>query len=252
MNTIKYLKFFLLLLLLIINSVIGSKIISNHIEKYTNYHTINSDYGLPLSTLNTITFRDNTSYKEINENEVRKLLFPLVNTVSWGEVNELIDSLVLNDTEMTKIINKELLMSLEKQINIEEPKFQVIKSNIITKYKTTTNELLITSKHIIYRDGRMYGFILDIQTLWTYDSIELKGFTKVEPTGITLQDNIVIIQSDNNTSNNREYGDSKSFIQGEAIMKDNKYEDDLMKHQMYGLLIDRGINSKSYGFDKKE
>jgi hypothetical protein len=97
----------------------------------------------------------------------------------------------------------------------------------------------------------MYGFILDIETLWTYDSIELKGFTKVEPKGIILQDNIIMLKSDNNTSNNREYGDSISFIQGEAIMKDIKYEDDVMKHQMYGLFIDRGINSKSYGFDKK-
>ena len=95
----------------------------------------------------------------------------------------------------------------------------------------------------------MYGFILSVTTLISKQTLELTGFAEVEPTGIIMEDNIFMLGSSDtmdNTKNYRVYNDTSSFLQSEAIMRDKSYEDDITQKQIYGLLQDRGISSKSF------
>jgi len=248
MDTIKYLQLFSILILFI--SLYFSDISyirkQYYREHYYEIESIDKDLGLPLSVLNTITFRDNTSYSEIGENEIQKLTRQVTDMVLWGSIKETIETLTLNDEDLLKQISEQLLLKLNKQLDASESVFTIINQSIISKYNTSSNEYLISSKHLIYREGKMYGFLLSVESLWTNPKLDLKGFTKVTPTGIVMEDNIFMIRNDNTKNNFRDYSDTMSFIQNEAIMKDKDYEDDISQEQMYGLFQDRGISAKSF------
>lgn len=262
MNTIKYIQLFTITIIVCILTIHCWRILCL-INKYkikslnegfidrNEYENIDNELGLPLSATNTMEFRNNTSYSEIDESEIRKLLFPLTNMVLWANELEPVDKLLLTDTDLLKLITLELLSKINKKDNEDSP-FTVIKQYMISKNATKSNEIVTLSKHIIYRDGKMYGFIILVETLWTKDDLKLKGFTKVEPTGIILQDKLSLLDNEYNASTFRSYGDNLSFIQGEAIMKDKKYEDDILQKQTYDLLQDRGISAKSLQADAKK
>lgn len=249
MNTIKYLQLFSILILIISICVFDLSYIRSQykIEKYYECESIDKGYGLPLSVLNTITFRNNTSYSEIGEDEIRRLTNSMVDIVLWGQIKEPMMKLSLSDNDLLVYLSEALLSKLNKQLDASEKPFTTVSQSIISKHNTSSQEYAISSKHLIYRDGKMYGFLLNVQSLWTKSKLELKGFTEVTPTGIVMEDNIFMITNSNETDQNyRDYGDSVSFIQSEAIIKDKEYEDDISQKQMYGLLQDRGISAKSF------
>lgn len=245
MNTIKYLQVFSITILIIVITALSWKLRLTYKECYDESESVDKGYGLPLSALKTITFGKNTSYREIDEDEIKQLTSLLVDVVFWSKVGEPVQNLDIDDKELLSKLSKKLVDTFNKKLEQNDKPFNVIRDNIVSKNNTASNEYLISSKHIIYREGKMYGFVLNIQSLWTNPDLELKGFTSVNPSGIIMEDDIFMIKNENQ-SNYREYGDSLSFIQSEAIMKDNSYENEVSQKQAYGLLQDRGISSKSF------
>jgi hypothetical protein len=219
---------------------------------YEESESIEKGLGLPLSALKTITFAPNTSYSEIGEDEIERLTSSLVSVVFWGHLGKPVYNLETNDDQLLPKISKQITDTINKQIKNNDKPFNILKEKIISKYDSTTNEYVISSKHILYRDGKMYGFVVNVQSIWTNPTLELKGFSEVKPTGIIMQDNIIMLKNEDQSNyksqsdNSREYGDSLSFIQSEAIMKDKSYENEVSQKQAYGLLQDRGISSKSF------
>lgn len=248
MNTIKYIQLFSLLVLLISLCVFDLSYIRKEYqrEQYYECENIDKGYGLPLSVLNTIAFRENTSYSEIGEDAINKLVSPLVDIVLWGAIKEPIQKLALSDNNILTILSEQLLSKLNKQLDASEKPFTVVNQSIVSKHNTSSQDYIISSKHVIYREGNMYGFVVNIQSLWTNPKLDLKGFTEVKPTGIVMEDNMFMVMNDNTKKNYRDFGDSLSFIQSEAIIKDKKYEDEISQKQIYGLLQDRGISAKSF------
>jgi hypothetical protein len=250
MNTIKYLQLFSISILILIISI--SFLDLSYIrrqcqhEGFDECESVDKGSGLPLSVLNTITFRNNTSYSEIGEEEIRRLTSSVVDIVFWGTIKEPVDKLSINDNNVLKQVSEQLLSKLNEQLDASENPFTVINQSITSKHNTSSQEYIISSKHLIYREGKMYGFLLNVQSIWTNPKLDLKGFVEVTPTGIVMEDNILMVRNDNKTNNYRSYGDSVSFIQSEAIIKDKEYEDNVTQKQMYGLLQDRGISAKSF------
>lgn len=253
MNTIKYLQLFSILGLIISLYILDLSYIRKQYqhEGYYEFESVDKGSGLPLSVLTTITMGNNTSYKEIGEGEIRNLTSPLVNMVVWGTTTDPVtaEELSYNDNDLLKLLSEDILSRLNKQLDASEPLFTMVNHSINSKHTTSSQEYIIASQHLIYREGKMYGFILDVESLWTNPKLELKGFTKVTPTGIVMEDNIFMLRNDSERNNYRDYGDNLSFIQGEAIMKDQEYEEDVSQRQRYGLLQDRGISTKSFAND---
>lgn len=255
MDTIKYLQVFSLIVLILVTSLMWI-LRPSYNEGYEESESIDKGLGLPLSALKTITFAPNTSYSEIGEDEIKKLTTSLVDAVFWGHLGKPIYKLKVDDNQLLTQISKQLLNNINKKINENDTPFNIIKDKLISKDDSTTNEYVITSKHIIYREGKMYGFVINVQSLWTNQATELKGFSEVKPTGIIMQDNITMLKNEDESNykphgaNSREYGDLYSFIQGEAIMKDKSYEDNVTQKQAYGLLQDRGLSQNNLAADK--
>lgn len=240
MDTIKYVQVFSLIVLILVISLTSS-----FKEGYQGNVSIEKGLGLPLSALNTITFRANTSYSEIGKDEIEKLASSSVGAVFWGRLGKPVNKLNVDNEQLLTKISKHLLDTINKQIKDNEQPFSIINDEIMSIYDSTTNEYVISSKHILYRDGKMYGFVVNVQSIWNNPNLDLQGFSEVKPTGIIMQDSIVMLQN-KDQSNYREYGDSLSFIQSEAIMEDKSYENEVSQKQAYGLLQDRGISSKSF------
>lgn len=248
MNTIKYLQVFLIIVLIISICCLEISYIGNIYkqEGFLEYENVDIGSGLPLSVLSTITFKNNTSYSEIGENEIKQLTRRMVDMFFWGTIKEPVSELVLNDEDLLHTLSEHILAKINKQLDASEQPFMVMNQSINSKHMTSSQEYIISSTHLIYREGKMYGFILNIISLWTVPRLELKGFTEVTPFGILMEDDILLISNDNNNKNYREYGDSASFIQSEVITKDKEYENNVSQKQIYGLLQDRGISATSF------
>lgn len=255
MNTIKYLQIFLIIVLLLVTSL-SWKVTSSLRERYTECESIDKGLGLPLSAIKTINFIGRTSYKEMDESRIIALTSPLNDIVFWGEVTDQNRTLNVNDDRLLKILSNKLL-TINNRLEKGEKPFKVIRGKIMSKYDTTTKEYKISSKHIIYREGKMFGFVLNVESLWTNPDLELRGCTEVIPTGILMEDSIFMLKNEDQSNfdvkgrNSREYGDFYSFIQSEAIMKDRSYEDDVTQKQAYGLLQDRGLSKIDLAADEK-
>jgi hypothetical protein len=248
MNTIKYLQLFSILVLIISLCFLDLSYIRKYYqhEGYYECESVDKGSGLPLSVLNTITFRNNTSYSEIGEDEIKRLTSSMVDMVLWGTIKKPVDELSLNHNDLLKIISEQILLRINKQLDASETPFRMVNHSITSKHNTSSQEYIISSKHLIYREGKMYGFLINVKSLWTSPTVELKGLTEVIPTGIVMEDNIFMVRNDSMQNNFRDYSDSVSFIQSEAIMKDKEYEDKISQKQIYGLLQDRGISAKSF------
>lgn len=249
MNTIKYLQLFSILILIVSLCFFDLSYISKRYnqEGYYECESVDKGLGLPISILNTITFRKNTSYSEIGENDIKRLANLLVDSVLWSTIKEPVSAnLLLNDNEILRKLSEKILQKINKELDASEIPFTTVNQSITSKHTTSSQEIVISSRHLLYREGKMYGFILKVQSLWTNPGLELKGVTEATPTGIVMQDNIFMLKNDNDTTNYKDYGDAASFIQSEAIMKNKEYEDNVSQKQMYGLLQDRGISSKSF------
>ena len=248
MNTIKYLQLLSILILIISLYFVDLSYIRKQYQQegYYECESIDKGLGLPLSVLNTITFRNNTSYNEIGENEIKRLTSAMVDMVIWATIKDPVTKLLLNDDDILNILSKQILSKINKQLDASVKPFTIVNHSITSKYNTSSQEYIISSQHLVYRDGKMYGFLLNVQSVWTSPNLELKGFTEVTPTGIVMEDNIFLLKNNEKTQNYRDYGNITSFIQSEVIMKGKDYEDDISQKQMYGLLQDRGISANSF------
>lgn len=242
MNTIKYLQVFSITTIVI---VLGLLITSSSKESYSECESVDKGLGLPLSVLQTIAFRRNTSYSEFDDDKIKNITSSLVDAVFWGDMKESISELKLDDNALLDKLSKRILDSVNKKLDKDEQPFKIVQQTITSKHSTTTKDYLISSRHVLYREGKMYGFVLNATSLWTNQNLELRGFTEVNPTGIVMEDEIFMLNTQDQEKY-RKYGDSLSFIQSEAIMKDKSYEDDITQQQIYGLLQDRGISAKSF------
>jgi hypothetical protein len=255
MDTIKYLQVFSVIILVLITCLTWL-LRPSYKEKYEESESIEQGLGLPLSTLKTITFAPNAYYSEIGEDEIEKLTSSQVSAVFWGHLGKPVYNFKVDDNQLLTQISAQMLNTINKKINENDKPFSIIKDKIMSKYDSTTDEYVISSKHIIYREGKMYGFVIDVQSLWNNPSLELKGFSEVKPTGIIMQDNILMLKNEDQSNykpqgaNSREYGDLYSFIQGEAIMKNKSYEDNVTQKQAYGLFQDRGLSQIGVAADK--
>jgi hypothetical protein len=242
MDTIKYVQ---VLSVIVLITVTIKKTLCWNVEGYLEYESVDKGLGLPLSALKTITFRENVSYSEFDESKIRQLLSSIVDVVFWGQVGKTVNDLQVDENQLITKFSKKLLEDINRKLDKNDKQFNIIKQNIVSKNHTTSKEYIISSNHIIYREGKMYGFVLNVQSLWTNPGLELKGLVVVEPSGIIMEADILMLKNENQ-SKYRDYGDSLSFIQSEAIMKDKSYEDKVSQKQAYGLLQDRGISSKSF------
>lgn len=240
-------------------------------QNYTKEHYISEldtlihDKGLPLSYTQTLNVKDNSYYKEIDGDAISKVLSTMVNASSSGNVSSgkdhqaTVDS-IRKSTSLWNLnqVTDRLLDVLNKELNKSMgPKdaFRLVSENIQKMEATTNNEQLMTSRHIVHRQGRMFGFVIIIQSLWS-ESYKSSGspiqdlyITKAEAVGILPEDALQMVKgcdTDEAANPFRPYGDAPSFIQSEAIMKPKEYEEAIIKEQVYGLSQDRGVSSSSF------
>lgn len=260
MPTITYIKIFVLFFVLILCCILGTIYQNHKLEHYiSELDTLIHDKGLPLSYTETLNVKDNSYYKEIDGATISKVLSSMVNASSAGNVSAAINS-ISGSTSLWNLnqVTDRLLEVLNKEFNMSMgPKdaFKLISENIQKVEATTNNEQLVTSRHIVHRQSRMFGFVIIIQSLWSesYKSsnspIQDLYIIKAEAVGILPEDALQMVKgcdTDEAANPFRPYGDAPSFIQSEAIMKPKDYEEAIIKEQVYGLSQDRGISSSSF------
>lgn len=263
MSTITYINIIVLLFVLIVTSVLGARTSSTYIESYRDLDVLIADKGLPLSFTKGLNVRDNTYYKEVDGEKVDEALVKLIDVLykddGRSEKKLTLEELASFDdkTDATQKISQRLLTRLNIELNKTKSKkddFKLLISDVQLIEKTKGTDIVVTTRHIVHRESRMYGFVIYVVSLWMKSSsakedYSLKGIIKSEVTGILPEDALQAVKGceHSETSNIfRPYTDSVSFIQSEAIMKSQQYEDDIIQDQVYGLLQDRGISSKSF------
>lgn len=260
MLTITYINIIVLLFVLILTALLGSRSKSYHkefIEMYNDLDVLIADKGLPLSFAKGLNVRDTSYYKEVEGDAIDAVLVHMIDILYKDDaqdktIDKTIDmASIVEKTDAPQIISQRLVKSLNKELNKKQNKvddFSVLISDIQGVENTLGTDYVITTRHIVHRASRMYGFVIFIRSLWTTNN-KLKGVFKYEVTGILPEDALQTVQGCNQTEANnvfRPYTDSVSFIQSEAIMKSKQYEDNIIKEQVYGLSQDRGISSKSF------
>jgi hypothetical protein len=268
MPTITYINIIVLLFVLILTTVLGSTSTTSTtlIETYRDLDVLIADKGLPLSFTKGLNVRDTTYYKEVDGETIDEVLVQLIDVLykdeSTSEKKQTIEELASLDkrTSATSKISQRLITRLNKELNKTKSKkddFKVLISDVQSMETTEGTEFIITTRHIVHRESRMYGFVIYVKSLWnsvnevtsSTSSTSFKGIIQSEVTGILPEDALQAVKGcEQLEASNlfRPYTDNVSFIQSEAIMKSKKYEDDIIKEQVYGLSQDRGISSLSF------
>lgn len=243
MTSIKYINIIVLLFVLIVSTLFGSR---GNIETF-----IENDKGLPLSSIKDMSNVRQTSYfKEVDGEPIDKSLVHMIDI----NYNDKEDSGTMAQ-EPQHIANVDVIASkLTSRLNADfnkasSPKdeFKSVLNEIESIRSTKGTDNTMVTRHIVHREARMYGFVIFIKSLWGVNN-QFKGIYKVEVSGIVPEDVLSKVEGINNMEQAmyRPYSDSKSFVQSEAIMKPIQYEQDIIKQHEYGLLQDRGISSKSW------
>lgn len=262
MITITYINIIVLTFVLIISTVLGS--ISNksnkYLENYRDLDVLIADKGLPLSFTKGLNVRDTSYYKEVDGNTIDAVLVNLID-VLYKDMDRTIkkqtpEELASFDEKIsvTKTISQRLLTTLNKELNktkSDKDNFKILINDVQMMETTEGTDLIITTRHIVHRESRMYGFVIYIKSLWSNfnETTLFKGIIHTEVTGILPEDALQVVKGCENVEGRdmfRPYTDSMTFIQSEAIMKSKEYEEDIIKEQVYGLSQDRGISSLSF------
>jgi hypothetical protein len=259
MPTITYINIIVLLFVLILTTVLGSTS-TTYIETYRDLDVLIADKGLPLSFTKGLNVRDTTYYKEVDGETIDKVLVQLIDVLYKDggriEKKQTMEELASLDkkTSATSKISQRLITRLNMELNKTKSKkddFKVLISDIQSMETTQGTEFIITTRHIVHRESRMYGFVIYIKSLWNNvnEVSSFKGIIQSEVKGILPEDALQAVKGCDKFESDhpfRPYTDTVSFIQSEAIMKSKQYEDDIIKEQVYGLSQDRGISSLSF------
>jgi hypothetical protein len=259
MPTITYINIIVLLFVLILTTVLGSTS-TTYIETYRDLDVLIADKGLPLSFTKGLNVRDTTYYKEVDGETIDKVLVQLIDVLYKDggriEKKQTMEELASLDkkTSATSKISQRLITRLNMELNKTKSKkddFKVLISDIQSMETTQGTEFIITTRHIVHRESRMYGFVIYIKSLWNNvnEVSSFKGIIQSEVKGILPEDALQAVKGCDKLESDhhfRPYTDTVSFIQSEAIMKSKQYEDDIIKEQVYGLSQDRGISSLSF------
>lgn len=263
MITITYINIIVLTFVLIISSVLGSVSIKSnkYVENYRDLDVLIADKGLPLSFTKGLNVRDNTYYKEVDGNTIDTVLVNLID-VLYKDMDRSVkkqtpEELASIDKKIsaTKTISQRLLTTLNKELNktkSDKDNFKLLINDVqMMETAGIGTDLIITTRHIVHRESRMYGFVIYIKSLWSSfnETTSFKGIIHTEVTGILPEDALQVVKGCEHVEARdmfRPYTDSVTFIQSEAIMKSKQYEEDIIKEQVYGLSQDRGISSLSF------
>lgn len=247
MTSITYINIIVLLFVLIVTTMFGSSIPSKYIETY-----VETNKGLPLSSIKDINVRDTSYFKEVDGEAVDKSLVHLID-INYDDKGDL--ELVSQQPQSQHIASVDVIASkLTARLNADfnktnktKDEFKSVLNEIESVRSTLGTDFTMVTRHIVHREARMYGFVIFIKSLWDVNN-QFKGIYRVEVTGIISEDVLEKVEGTNKMEQAmyRPYNDSKSFIQSEAIMKPIQYEEDIVKEHEYGLLQDRGISSKSW------
>jgi hypothetical protein len=265
MNTIKNRTIILLLFILLTTCIIGSSSYINskgaqeNYSQFTqrssnaNFETVSYEKGLSLNAIDTMQIKNNVYYNEIDKKAISIIIGVLTNVVFLGDIVSDTPIISITDDEILERVSETILTSLNKSIQeYDKFTFKIPFTNviheIISKQSTSTNEYIIQTRHVVHRESKMYGFVIVAKSIWKSDTMEMRGFVDIEPTGIVFEDMIEMYKGKdiNQPMAYRSYGDTSSYIQEEVIMKTQDFEEDVVNKQVYGLLKDRGISSKSF------
>jgi len=219
--------------------------LNNEKERYVDYETLNgSEMGLPLSITDSLNSTARAHFNEIDGLTMKKKLGVLPNVLAVGDIVSRSANIPITYTKLLRIISEKMLQNVNEG---EDKPFTVVNQVVLNKSLSSVDQYNITVRHVLYREGKSYGFVVITKSLFDKTTLDFSGFYEALPVGVVLEDTIKNIQgidTDNDTRY-REYGDNTSFIQGEAIMKTKEYEEEITRQQIYGLLQDRGISAKS-------
>lgn len=261
MNTITYINIIVLTFVLIISTVLGSMSSrKRYVETYRDLDVLIADKGLPLSFTKGLNVRDTTYYKEVDGETIDTVLLNLIDilykNMDRSVKKQTPEELASIDKKIgvTKTISQRLLNTLNKELNktkSDKDNFKILNNDVQMMETMEGTDLIITTRHIIHRESRMYGFVIHIKSLWSSfnETTSFKGIIHTEVTGILPEDALQAVKGCEQLETRnmfRPYTDNPTFIQSEAIMKSKQYEDDIIKEQVYGLSQDRGISSLSF------
>lgn len=201
----------MLLILIVIISLIFYYLQKGSLESFQHVNTpltIGENQGIPLVFLSSMQAPDNTYYKELDAKAITQLVSKVDNIIT-------IDAFIAN-------------------INSWLPSFDDVTGDVLFKV-VSHKELSNNTKQVtIYRDGKMYGFVVEV-TIGKGASV----------TGFILEQDIKMnLGYDPIGSNTRLYDiEPKQFARKEIITKLQQDVDEIVKKQSDALLQDRGISS---------
>lgn len=170
--------------------------------------TLGENQGIPLIFLNSIQAPITAYYKELDSQSITKLVSKATNLVT-------IDSFI-------------------SHINSWLPSFDRFTADVPFKVVSQKDITSTTKQLVIYRDGKMYGFVVEV--------VIGKGATV---TGFVLEQDIKVNSGfDPLGSNIRLYdSDAKEFSRKDVISTMQQEIDAMLQKQSDALLQDRGISS---------
>lgn len=207
-------KYFLILLLVVI--FVSSMFpryetfeINDYYSRYLNDISVPSEFyfqGKVAQGLKTFELKDKFFIDALESN-----------------LNKDVMSNQVEDTEKVNIpsdaldgINKYLEKILNARLPSEDTSlFATVFGEITSAKSYKTNSTLYTSRHIVHRDGKVYGASIEMSTFVTRDNIYLVGYKLI---GFVFNDKL-----DNQQPYNLDQNENQYFMQDKNVTKDDKY-----------------------------
>jgi hypothetical protein len=183
-------------------------------------------------------------FTEMSPNEFTSLLKTVlikskyINNVQFDKKDEKTIINIIKE-HLLKSINSSLTMLRNRTMQ----KFEIIKYHINNK-EIKSNSTIFDITLLLFRETKQYGFVVNINA----NVDKAITVTKLELIGLLSEDRFKLL-GDIDSKNNlkREYNlESKDFKDAESIIKTRDFETQLLLQQAEGLLLDRGISSKSF------
>jgi hypothetical protein len=215
------------------------------------------DNGLPLSLISNIGVPSRLYYKEIEPESFVAMLKELATIKVENTIKTKLSTIIELNALDDKQLRDEIVNPVISHLNKNLPKYDtytphilyyIANFKVIKRERLTQDTYFITSRFLVHRESKQYGFVVYCKSIVGSDSI-LKGLVSLNVTGFIPEEKIkTYLGIDDGVIHPRSYDVSLlDFQNDEEIMKTKQYEDSIIKKQMEGLMLDLGISATSFG-----
>jgi hypothetical protein len=184
--------------------------INDYYSRYFNDISTPAEFyfqGNVAQGLKTIEFKDKFFIDALDKNVQKGIMDgqQVQHDGAWTPPTDAVDGL-------NKFLERILNSSLPSD---ETSLFAVVFSQIVSTESYKFNKALYTSRHIVHRDGKVYGASIEMSVLVERDKMSLVKYKLI---GFVFDDKLATQQAYNLDQNKNQY-----FMQDKNMLKDQKY-----------------------------